>query len=253
MMKRILQALLVSGALWSASGAAGAQAATGFSVVYDIHAKGITAGLFSYSVARSGDTYQATADRKMTGLVRSIVGSKQDYHYTAMGTVSDKGPQPASYQHSGGKKGRVVQVSFTPDDITTVANPGMGMGNPPATREQKIGAIDQLSSIYAMAITAGDPCARTLHIYLDGRSRFDLVMSPSGSQRVSSRAFKGSAKRCSVAFKPIAGFDDPIEPATLTFLFAPIGGLYAPIKIAMPTDDAGIVTLEARSFAIAKS
>jgi hypothetical protein len=211
----------------------------------------LVAGKFSYSVARTGDSYRATADRRMTGLVRMIVGAKQDYRYSARGVVTDAGPQPVSYEHSGGKKNTHVQVIFTPADVITVATPPMGMGKPPATRAQKIGAMDQLSSIYAMAISSGDPCARTLHIFLDGRSRFDLVMRPDGDETVSIGAFKGEARRCSVRFEPIAGFSHPQSAATMSFLFAPIGGLYAPVRIAMPTDDAGVVTLDATSFSLA--
>src|SRR5262249_22983488 len=145
----------------------------------------------------------------------------------------------------------VVRADFSGDDIVTTANPPMGMGTPPATKAQRAGAIDQVSLIYAMSMSGGDPCARTMHVYLDGRSRFDLVMSPNGTEKVSSGAYRGVALRCSVHFNPIAGFSDPQQPATLSFLFAPVGNMYAPIRIAMPTDDAGIVTLEAKSFKLA--
>lgn len=249
----VLALSLMAGPALGQTSAPAAPPAPGFSVVYDVHAKGLVVGQFSYAVKRNGQVYQAQADRRMTGLVRAIIGSKQDYRYSANGTVTEAGVHPVSYEHSGGKKNRRVQVTFMPNDIVTVATPPMGMGTPPATQAQKIGAMDQLSSIYAMAISSGDPCTRTMHIYLDGRSRFDLVMSPNGNEKVSSGAFKGTARRCSVQFKPIAGFDDPQPPATMSFLFASVGGLYAPIRIAMPTDDAGIVTLEARSFTLTNS
>ena len=231
-----------------ASGQTPMPGAPGFTIDYDIHAKGVVAGQFIYRVKRAGDAYEASADRKMTGLVRMAVGDKQDYHYASKGNVTAAGVAPISYEHVGGKRKRVVKVNFTVDDIVTTATPQMGMGNPPATKAQRTGAIDQLSSILAMSMNDGDPCKRTLRVYLDGRSRFDLVMTPNGTEKVSSAAFKGNAHRCSVQFKPIAGFSDPQEPATLSFLFGAVGSVYAPIKIAMPTDDAGIVILEAKSF-----
>jgi hypothetical protein len=232
------------------SAAAQANGAAGFTAVYDIHAKGIVAGKFTYSVARAGDTYQASADRKMTGLVRIAVGDRQDYHYAAKGVIDAQGVHPQSYYHVGGKRDRRVEVDFSSGDAVTTANPPMGMGNPPATKAQREGAIDQVSAILAMSLAGGDPCQRTFHIYLDGRSRFDLVMRPDGSERVSTGAFKGVAHKCRVQYKPIAGFSDPQEPAEMTFLFGAVGSVYAPIRIAMPTDDAGIVTLEAKSFAL---
>jgi hypothetical protein len=74
-------------------------------------------------------------------------------------------------------------------------------------------------------------------------------MAPNGRQNVNIAGYRGQAYRCRVAFRPIAGFSDPQEPATLTFLLAPLpNGMYAPLRIEMPTDDAGVVTLEARQF-----
>lgn len=246
-MKRAISAGLICVVM---AGSAGGQAtpATGFSLVYDIHAKGMVVGEYHYAVTRDGADYEARADQKATGLARAFVNDRQDKTYLARGRVSSDGSlNPGSYRHSGGKKNRVVTTVFSADDAVTTAVPAMGMGDPPATRAQRAGVIDQLSMIYALATPTGDPCERTLKVYLDGAKRFDLVMKPAGTQKVSSRAFKGTARKCTVDFKPIAGFSDPVEPATMTFLLAPVGGLYAPIKIQMPTDD-GLVRLEARSF-----
>jgi hypothetical protein len=236
-------------ALIGLAGPASAQAPGGFAITYDIYFKGMQAGLYSYRVARSGDAYEAKADQRATGLARAVVKNRQDYSYAAKGLVTANGLSPQTYRHSGGKKGRVVDVTFTADDIVTVANPSMGMGNPPASKAQKAGAIDQISLIYALATPKGDPCDRTMKVYLDGAKRFDLVLKPNGAQKISSGAFKGQARKCSVQFKPIAGFSDPIEPATMTFLLAPVGGgMYAPIDISMPTDD-GMARLAAKSYA----
>ena len=98
-----------------------------------------------------------------------------------------------------------------------------------------------------MVTAAGDPCARTLHIYMDGRARFDFVLTPNGSVNVNSRAFQGPGVRCRVQFRPIAGFGDPQEPATLNFVFGRTDtGMWAPVTIEMPTDGVGVVRLEAR-------
>jgi hypothetical protein len=144
-----------------------------------------------------------------------------------------------------------VEVAFNGAAPVTTATPVMGMGDPPATAQQKAGAIDQVTAIASMVAATGDPCARTLRVLMDGRSRFDFVMSANGRVNVNTRAYRGSAIRCSVQFRPIAGFPDPQTPATLTFLFAPtVNGLFAPIRIEMPTDveQIGVAVLEARSF-----
>jgi hypothetical protein len=101
-----------------------------------------------------------------------------------------------------------------------------------------------------MVIAQGDPCSRTVPVYLDGRSRFDFVFRPNGQVAVNNSAYQGQALRCSVDFRPIAGFSDPQQAATLTFLFARTSsGMYAPIRIQMPSDN-GLVTLEARQITV---
>lgn len=216
---------------------------------YYVHAKGIRAGEFTFRFTQNGNSYEATAERRITGPLRAVAGSSQDYQYSVEGSVVDGRLQPEAYRHSGGRRGRVVEASFTPDDIVTTANPPMGMGEPPATPEQRRGAIDQLSAIASMIVAQGDICARSLAVYMDGRSRFDFVMHPDGEEQVSSRAYRGPVQRCVVDYVPIAGFGDPQEPAQLTFLFAPTSsGMNAPVSIEMPTDDAGIIRLEARKM-----
>lgn len=228
-----------------------APAARSFNVVYSVSGKGIQAGDFNFGVKFEGDAYEATASRRMTGLVRTLVGSAQDYRYSSRGQVTAQGLKPIAYRHQGGKRNRVVDVSFAGGAPVTTATPVMGMGNPPATDAQKAGAIDQVAAIASMVSATGDPCGRTIRVLMDGRSRFDFVMSANGRVNVNTRAYRGPAIRCSVQYRPIAGFPDPQTPATLTFLFAPTtNGLYAPIRIEMPTDveQIGVAVLEARSF-----
>ena len=214
---------------------------------YHVYARGIRAGEFTFRFTQNGDSYAASAERRITGALRVVAGDSQDYQYSVEGTVEDGRLIPSYYRHSGGRRGRVVESRFTPDDIVTTADPPMGMGEPPATQEQKRGALDQLSAIAAMIVAEGEVCERTLPVFLDGRSRFDFVMHPDGVVELDERAYEGQAHRCRVDYQPIAGFGDPQEPAELTFLFAPTpSGLYAPVTIQMPTDDAGIIRLEAR-------
>jgi Protein of unknown function (DUF3108) len=248
-MKRILAAA----ALLALTGAASAQApaARSFNAVYTISGRGLQAGEFLYGVKFENGSYEANARRRMTGMVGAIVGNAQNYTYAASGRVTAQGLDPQAYRHQGGKRNRVVTVDFTGHQPVTTANPVMGMGNPPATEAQKAGAIDQVSAIASMIGASGDPCNRTIPVLMDGRSRFDFVLTPNGRVPVNTPAYRGQAIRCSVQFRPIAGFPDPQVPATLTFLFAPTGnGLHAPLRIEMPTDieQIGVAVLEARSF-----
>lgn len=226
---------------------------------YGVIARGVEAGDFTYTFRQTGNTYEASAVREMKGWVGAALQRSQDYTYSVRGAVSADGTlQPRNYQHQGGRRredrpnGRLVRATFSADDVVTASVPaGMGMGDPPATAEQRRGVIDQISAIASMMTTTGDPCSRTLRMYMDGRSRFDFVFSPNGRVTINSRAYQGQGVRCRVQFRPIAGFSDPQEPATLNFLFAQTSsGLWAPITIEMPTDGVGVVRLEARRITI---
>lgn len=221
-------------------------------VTYSAIARGVAAGEFTYTFTQTGSAYRVNAQRRLSGLARTLMGDSQDYTYSVTGVVNANGALvPAAYQHRGGRRDRVVRSTFSATDIVTTATPRMGMGNPPATTAQKRGAVDQLTAIASMIIATGNPCARTVPVYMDGRSRFDFVMTPNGTVDVNTSAYRGRAQRCSVQFRPIAGFSDPQEPSTLTFLFAPTAsGLHAPIRIEMPSEDAGVVRLEARRLSV---
>jgi hypothetical protein len=218
------------------------------SIAYNVIVRGVNAGEALYTFGFQGSDYQATARRQITGLARAFLGNSQDFSYSSRGHVQNGQVHPTAYRHEDDRRHRVVEVSFNGDEITTVATPRMGMGHPPATAAQKAGAIDQVSMFVQMLMAQGDPCNRTFRVFMDGRSRFDLVLRPNGTQRVSMSSYRGVAQRCTVQFTPIAGFSDPQEPARLTFLFATINGLSVPIVFEMPTGDVGVVRLEARRF-----
>lgn len=234
------------------SAAAQTQPTRQFEATYSVFARGVQAGDFTYRFSQSGGSYQVSATRRLTGLARSLMGDRQDYTYSARGAVAANGAlQPSAYTHRGGRRNRVVNATFSADDVVTTAEPAMGMGNPPATVAQRRNTVDQITAIASMITASADPCARTIRVYMDGRSRFDFVLTPNGRVNVSTQAYRGEALRCRVEFRPIAGFSDPQETEQLTFLFAPTSsGMYAPVRIEMPTDDAGVARLEARRLVV---
>jgi len=222
-----------------------------FDATYTAIAKGMTAGEFSFHFSQSEGGYQISAQRRLTGFVRLLAGDRQDFSYSVDGAVTNGVLQPANYQHSGGSRHRVVRATFTADDVVTAATPSMGMGHPPTTAAQRRGTVDQLTAIADLITTQGDPCSRSVRVYMDGRSRFDFVLTPNGQVNIDSSVFRGPALRCSVRFVPIAGFSDPQQAQQLTFIFARTqSGLYAPLLIEMPTNEVGLVRLEARDIRV---
>ncbi len=239
-------------AILAGSAAAQTQPQRQFEATYSVFARGVQAGDFNYRFSQTGNAYQVNASRRLTGLARTLMGDRQDYTYSARGAVAANGAlQPSAYTHRGGRRGRVVNAAFSAEDVVTTAEPAMGMGNPPATAAQRRGVVDQITAIASLITSSADPCARTIRVYMDGRSRFDFVLTPNGRVNVNTPAYRGEALRCRVEFRPIAGFSDPQEAEQLTFLFAPTpSGMYAPVRIEMPTDDVGVARLEARRLVV---
>ncbi len=224
---------------------------TRFDATYAAIARGINGGEFSYHFSETGGAYAVSAQRRLTGFFRMLAGDRQDFTYGVTGAVVDGDLRPANYQHRGGSRNRLVRAMFTANDIVTTAEPHMGMGHPPATQAQKRGAVDQLTAIASLITASGSPCTQTVHAYMDGRARFDFVLTPNGQVNVNTAVYRGAALRCSVRFVPIAGFSDPQQVQTLIFVFAQTSnGLFAPLSIEMPSDDMGVIRLEARSISI---
>jgi hypothetical protein len=258
-MKLRIAALALGLAALAGSAAAQTTADRSFVARYAVFARGVEAGDFNYRFTQTGSSYEATATREMKGLAAAALGRSQDYRYAVRGAVTADGAlRPTAYEHQGGRRrddrpnGRLVRAAFSANDVVTTTVPaGMGMGDPPATAEQRRNVIDQITAIASMVTATGDPCSRTLRIYMDGRSRFDFVMTPNGAVTINSPAYEGPGVRCRVQFRPIAGFGDPQEASTLTFLFARTpSGMWAPITIEMPTDGVGVVRLQARRITI---
>lgn len=221
------------------------------SIEYNLIARGVNVGTGVYSYNFTDNSYSGSASHRISGLFRNVVGTRQDFNYSVNGSVGSDGRlRPRSYRHQGGKRNRVVNVDFGASAVTTTANPPMGMGVPPATPAQRLNTVDQVTMMASMMTVASDPCNQTVRVLLEGRTRFDLVLRPNGNQNVSLTGFRGSAIRCSVRFTPIAGFPDPMDATNMTFLFAPTNGVFVPVQIQMPTEEAGIARLEARRVTI---
>jgi len=261
-MRKLVAILGLSLLTLAPSASAQSSDGTRFEGNYAISFRGISnVGRFSLNVHFLGDNYAANATRRVTsGLARTFLSNSQDYAYSVRGARVGAGLRPATYEHSGGRRGRIVRASFSANDVVTTGEPNTpSLGNPDctpgqscyqATVAQRRGTVDQVTALAMMLISDGDPCARTIPVYMDGRSRFDFVMRPNGTQNVNIAGYRGDAIRCSVTFRPIAGFSDPQEEEQLTFLFArQSNGMYVPLRLQMPTDD-GMVVLQARNFTL---
>jgi len=229
------------------------------STSYDATWTGISTLHINVAVRLTPETYSATANLKPAGLTTLTGHLRKSTTYKAQsrGSFKDSGVTiPEHYNHRGGKKKRLVEIDFNPTDVTVTANPIFGgMGDPPASPAQRLEAIDSLSAIVSLISTSRqEACTRDLKIF-DGRARYNLDLTPAGTETIKVGGFSGTATKCTIAYKRIAGFEKkkdekPLLDKPVLIWFAPTSnGLMAPAKITVDSNW-GPITITLKSMAV---
>ena len=163
---------------------------------------------FDQRIAPSG--YSAGAQLRSYGILAAF--KRFDIKADAQGRLAEDGPHAEAfdYDNHDGKRERKVQVSWRPDDVTTTSQPAFGnMGDPPASREQRLAAADPLTQL--MRITLADPdipCAGSPRFF-DGKQLYELDFSNGRTESPDDgmRALGVTrVMRCQVRYVEIAGF-----------------------------------------------
>ena len=82
-----------------------------------------------------------------------------------------------------------------PRSITNPVSPARS-GTGASSRPLIFPPIAPSNSRDSAETASGDPCTRTIRVYMDGRSRFDFVLTPNGRVNVNTAAYQGEALRC---------------------------------------------------------
>ncbi|MET0547546.1 MAG: DUF3108 domain-containing protein [Caulobacterales bacterium] len=199
--------------------------------------------------------YAVVANLTPEGLTEltSHLRKSTTYQARSSGEMTPSGATPVYYFHHGGKRGREVELKFSPKGVVTKAKPVFGnFGDPPASPAQKREAMDSLTAAITMATANSDNvCSRTLKIF-DGKARYNLTLTPAGSQKISTPGYKGATLKCHAQYTRVAGYDRPKKnekplvekPFTIWFAPAP-NGLQIPARIKMDSNFGPIsVTLQ---------
>ncbi|MGP1276053.1 MAG: DUF3108 domain-containing protein [Caulobacterales bacterium] len=186
-------------------------------------------------------TYSATATFQSGGLLAWF--DDTNIEAGVSGYVREEGLDPWRYQHlnHASGKGRVVAVNFVDGMAVPDINPPFGsMGDPAATDEERTGAMDPISGILNMMLSApltanGEPCSGRVPIF-DGRARYNLRLENGGMDSVNTRAWSGEALVCRAYVEPISGYetgDRPSEEDTrrpVVMWLAPQGDIWVPVR-----------------------
>jgi len=131
---------------------------------------------------------------------------------TETGRVAHGDPEPGVFRHENhdGKRNRKVEVVWGPADVTTASQPEMTfLGDPPATREQRLNAVGYLTGAMRLTVAADQgPCHGDETIF-NGKELSELgfanprpIALPDGQKKLG----LVNAVRCSATFKEVAGY-----------------------------------------------
>ena len=197
--------------------------------------------------ARIGDAdYSAAATFKSAGLLRWF--DDTDIQATTVGYVNGQGLEPWRYEHTNfaSNKGRVVGIDFREGLASPDVNPPFGsMGEPPASDEERQGALDPITVLLNVVLSLsfeqeGETCNGRLPVF-DGKARYDLRFVNAGPDDVRTRAFRGEAVRCQAFLEPISGYDEGDRPSEeeirrpVTIWLAPMDGVHVPVRFRAAT------------------
>jgi len=208
-----------------------------------------------------GDGYDSEALFKTAGVLRWF--NEAEIEAEVEGAMDRSFPKPRDYWHVNGasSKDRRIEIDFTGDDVVSTVTPRFGsMGQPPATREERLEAVDGLSAILELALNAGRwpdrPCGYGAKVF-DGKQRYDLRVVHKEDRQARLKGYRGPVIACYVYYVPVSGFDPedlPDEemkatPLEIWFADTPRLGVYMPVRFSLKLDF-GTAVLEARELEV---
>lgn len=218
------------------------------SIIYNGYLLGLRVMKATVTATVEDGGYQSDAVFRSAG----IAGLFKDARIEAGvgGVLDEERLAPRRYEHRNlaSSKNRVIAIDFVPDDVVSTVTPPFGsMGQPPATREERLGSFDPITAFLAIALEGGDsPCDRTVPVF-DGKQRFNLRFAPAEYEEINSRAYDGPAWHCYMYYQPVAGFDpedlaDPEDYARPMHMWlADLGdGQWAPVRIRARVSGVGV-------------
>ena len=215
---------------------------------YRLYFNGFDVGKYQFQSTFNGKVYTATSNASISALFGAFTWKGQ---IASSGQLDPAKPKPMRYQltfKSKSKEGSVT-LGFDKDAIKSVALVPNKKPNPEAVPVKEAdlkGVFDPMSAILAMTHAGGGkPCERTIPIF-DGKSRFNLIMSYKGEQKIADKNAPGGSGRlvvCNVKYQPIAGHKPKdfqntwvdYDGMEIALRPVPQAHTFVPYKVTIPT------------------
>ncbi|HYE41837.1 MAG TPA: DUF3108 domain-containing protein [Caulobacteraceae bacterium] len=165
----------------------------------------------SISQTADNSTYSSSVKLRSYGVLSAF--KKIEQSASARGRIDNGVAKPAVFTHQNHVKERArkVEARWTGADVVTVASPAYNkMGDPPASRAQRLEAVDPVTNLlrFALADSQADFCRGTVKFY-DGKQRYDLTFSGRTTVQPNAREKKlglVNPVQCRVVYREVAGF-----------------------------------------------
>lgn len=181
---------------------------------YSLRYNGIEVGQLKFKSNTTADSYTLASSGKVSVLFGTF---KWQGASSVSGVIQSGAPAPVAYSFNwrmNDKKGGKTQIAFTENvasDIAIKPAPKPKSDTVPLLLPHRTGALDPMSAV--LMLTKADsrpPCDRRLGIF-DGKQRYDIVLSPKRTERLTASAAGGKSETayvCRVTYEPIAGHRD---------------------------------------------
>jgi hypothetical protein len=158
-----------------------------------------------------GKSFQASAHLKTSGILALF--KKVNLRAESEGRLENAVvlPKTFTYMNQDGHKNRRVSATWSPADVTIRSEPQFTtMGDPPATKEQRLEAADPLTILTRMTVLpmSDKPC-QGVSQFFDGKQRYDVEYSYRGPTTPDDRERKlgiTATARCALTYREVAGF-----------------------------------------------
>ena len=139
---------------------------------------------------------------------------KFNVHATTQGRIEDGEVRPGvfHYDNEDGKRNRHVVAKWGEDEVAVTSTPPYGdLGQPPASRAQKLASTDPLTQLMRLTVASAraNPCGGGTRLFFDGKQLYALEFgagaqgSLSGDQQ---HLGLSNPVHCAIRFREVAGF-----------------------------------------------